>query len=180
MCILLELHVQKFHWKTVTLSKKLLLAKPTLVLVVFTWAMCISLLRFYRPWFIITWDLSLLNQYWSFQRILSWSYLAADLLSRVRIDNSYIFTYKFPFASFLGCSWYLCDSLMFGIIIFIVIYYPTLLDHWVFICIDTCQWDGFWKCCFAAWFPVSDNACDLLPGFFFGGATMILLSLDQW
>ena len=68
-CILLELRVQKFHWKTVTLSRKLLLAKPTLVLVVFTWAMCIILLRFYRPWFIITWDLSLLNQYRSFQQI---------------------------------------------------------------------------------------------------------------
>ena len=32
----LKLHVQKFHWKTVTLSRKLLLAKPTLVLLVLT------------------------------------------------------------------------------------------------------------------------------------------------
>ena len=63
-----SLHVQKFHWKTVTLSRELLLAKPTLVLVVFTWVVCIILLRFYRPWFIITWDLSLLNQYQSFHR----------------------------------------------------------------------------------------------------------------
>ena len=66
VCILLELHVQKFHWKTVKLSRKQLLAKPTLVLVIFTWAVCIILLRFYRPWFIIIWDLSLLNQYQSF------------------------------------------------------------------------------------------------------------------
>ena len=41
----------------------------------------IILLRFYRPWFIITWDLSLLNQYQSFQHcsstlwICRWHYL---------------------------------------------------------------------------------------------------------